>query len=327
MKEVKKQLGSKNFYLYLFQQIKLGSRPSKICENLGLTKQALNYYISTLKRSGFIRKVGYGTWEIVKEFEVKEVKKSTKVATNKYNLLEEGKVRAHGLQFKVKLPAINKWKDRKEILARNNILFEDLLIGGTDRGEKLTYKGRRIWLTNNSIIIYEKASYFGDNAEEAKNYAIYEFRELLGSLERYLGVDIKINGNYLFRISRQHYALIKNSLAKQYDKEGKKLEVYNNTGLWFVIDNSFNLHEAETQGLRAVTANEKVKTFFNELEEVEDYSPKFVISSLAQNAQNLNNYAKHLTAHVDSVKQLGSAVTKQNEIFNKILELLKQKGL
>lgn len=324
MKEVKKRLGSKNFYLYLFQQIKAGSRPSQICKNLGLSKQSLNYYISTLKRSGFIKKVGYGTWEVVKEFEVKEVKKSSKVAPNKYNLLEEGKVRAHGLQFKVKLPEINKWKERKEIFNRNNILYEDLIIGGNNRGEKITYKGRRIWITNNSIIVYEKASYFGDNAEEAKNFAIYEFRELLASLERYLGVDIKIKGNYLFRISRQHYALIKNTLAKQYDKEGKRLDVYNDTGLWFVIDNSFNLNEAETQGTRAVTANEKVKTFFNEVEELEGYSPKMVLNSIGANTKNQAYHAENLRAHVQSVKDLGAGVA---ELVAVIKELKKEKGL
>jgi len=324
MKEVKKQLGSKNFYLYLFQQIKAGVRPSKISKNLGISKQALNYYIATLKRNGFIKKVGYGVWEVVKDFNVKEVKKTTKVAPNKYHLLKEGKVRAHGLQFKLKLPNIPKWKERAEKLRQSNILFKDLIIGGIRRGEKIEFKGRKIWLTDNSIIIYEKASYFGDNAEEAKNYAIYEFRELLASLERYLEVNLKINGNYLFRISRQHYALIKNTLAKQYDKEGKKLEVYNDTGLWFVIDNSFNLHEAETQGKRAVQANEKVKTFFNEVEELEGYSPKMVLSAVAQNTKNLDYHAENMRTHVGAVKKLASAVDELTAIMK---ELKKEKGL
>ena len=323
MEEVKKQLESKNFYLYVFNQIKNGVRPSNICKNLRISKQKLNYYITTLKHSGFIKRIGYGVWEILKEFKVKEVKKTTGVAKNDYSLLEEGKVRAHGLQFKLRLPNIPKWLSRKEVLTNNNIPFEDLIIGGANRGQKLIFKGRKIWLTDKTIIIYEKASYFGDNAREAKNYAIYELKTLLEGLERYLGVDLKIDHKYLFKISRQHYALIKNTLAKQYSKEGKKLEIYNETGLWFVIDNSFNLYEAETQGKRAVTANEKVKVFFNELEELEGFTPKIMVNSIAQNALNHASYSNNLKSHVASIKELGGAVKE----LTKIVKELKEKHL
>lgn len=59
---------SKNFYFTLFRALKDGLRPSEICKQNNVSKQALQYYLSTLKHEGYIRKIGYGTWEILKEF-------------------------------------------------------------------------------------------------------------------------------------------------------------------------------------------------------------------------------------------------------------------
>lgn len=76
MEEVKKR--SKNFYLIVLQHIRQGSNPAEISKNLKITKQQLNYYISTLKKLGCIEKIGYGTWKYVKDLDIKEVKKRSK---------------------------------------------------------------------------------------------------------------------------------------------------------------------------------------------------------------------------------------------------------
>lgn len=57
-----------NFYLYLLDQIKRGKRPSEISKEKGLSKQRLQWYLSTLKRHGCIKKIGYGTWRYIKEY-------------------------------------------------------------------------------------------------------------------------------------------------------------------------------------------------------------------------------------------------------------------
>ena len=67
----------KGFYLTVFNLIKKGFRPSKVAPKLGISKQCLNWYVSRLKGLGAIRKVGYGVWEVVDNFDVsvlKEVK-------------------------------------------------------------------------------------------------------------------------------------------------------------------------------------------------------------------------------------------------------------
>ncbi|MFH1592173.1 MAG: helix-turn-helix domain-containing protein [Candidatus Woesearchaeota archaeon] len=269
-KEVQKVTRKENLKLIVFELIQKGFRPSQICKLLNIKETALQYHLSTLKRLGFIKKIGYGVWEILKEFDQKELQKTTRVAHNnwgsKFEVLKEGQVRGHAFQFKLQVPdRLRNWEKRKEILSTRDIKFEPLnhLFGG---GQSLEIKGRKIHLTNNSVIIYEKESYIADLAKDAKSMAICHFFNLVRKLEKQLKADFSIHGQYKFRVTRQHYALVKNALAKQYDEKGNKLEVYSGNGLWFIIDNSYNLHEAETVHPRdADIDNEKVQDFFNSL--------------------------------------------------------------
>ena len=275
-REVQKSTGgvkrSSSLNLSIFNHIKEGKRPSQICKILDLKKTTLQYYLSSLKQSKLIKKIGYGVWEITGKFDQKKFKKIIRVTPNnwgsKFELLLPDKVRGHAFQFKLLIPEnLRNWDRRVEILENKNFEFKYLkhLFGG---GQSLNIKGRKVHLTNNSVIIYERESYIADLARDSKSSAIYHFLNLVRVLERHLGADFSIQGQYKFRVTRQHYALIKNALAKQYDKEGKKLQVYSANGLWFVIDNSYNLHEAETVHPKsAVSDNEKVQNFFNSLKD------------------------------------------------------------
>ena len=317
---------SKNFYFTVFSLIKQGVTPSKICDLHSISKQKLNYYLSSLKRSGFINKIGYGVWEITKEFDAREVKKTTRVG--KTQLAQEVKtnsVRGHAFQFVLKLPkGMVNWKHRKLYFDKIKLKYTPLVLGGIDRGQRIIFKGRKVWLTNGSIIIYEKSSYMADTAQLSKDYAISKLITLVKALEKYLRADFSFSGKYKFKVSRQHYALVKNALAKQYNENNEKLQVYNNTGLWFLIDNSFNLNEAETvHSKTAVNDNTTVQNFFNSLKETKGYTPEFVTTSLANQTENLDNYALHLKSHVKSVQDLGKGVA---ELVEVIKELKKETG-
>jgi len=221
-------------------------------------------------KAGLVKKVGYGVWEITGEYNPKNFKKTTRVARNnsasKFEVLKQDQVRGHAFQFKLLIPeGLKNWGRRAEILEKHNIKFEKLthLFGG---GESLEFNGRKVHLTNNSIIIYEKESYIADLARDAKSSAVYHFLKLVRALESHLKANFSMQGQYKFKVTRQHYALVKNALAKQYDEEGKKLEVYSGNGLWFLIDNSYNLKEAETVHPKTADLdNEKVQNFFNSL--------------------------------------------------------------
>ncbi len=318
MEEVKNQTGSKNFYLTVYNQIKQGVRPSDICRSFSISKQKLNYYLSSLKRAGFIKKIGYGVWEISSEFDEKKVKETTRLTKYQPTNIKPDFVRGHGFQFKLKIPKLRNWDKRQEILKKKNIEFRELthLIS---RGQEIIIKGKKIWLTNKSIIIFEKSSYLTKTAKDARQYAIYDLFELVRGLETTLGANFRINKKYRFKVSRQHYALVKNALAKQYERDGKKLQVYSENGLWFVIDNSYNLHEAETVHPKtAVDDNTKVQNFFNGLKATENYTPQIMLKAVTLNAQNLNNYAVHLKSHVKSIKLLGKGVRRLTKSIKKL---------
>jgi len=269
-KKVQKTIHKKDLNLIIFQLIKSGIRTSKICEILNKNKTALQYHLSLLKEADLIKKIGYGIWEVVGNYSEKKFKKTSRVARNnwgsKFELLKQDQVRGHAFQFKLLIPeGLKNWSRKEEILLKKGIEFKKLdhLFGG---GVGLDFKGRKIHLTNSSVIIYEKESYIADLAKDAKSAAIYHFMKLIRALEKHLRADFSVRGQYKFRVTRQHYALVKNALAKQYDEKGDKLVVYSANGLWFVIDNSYNLKEAETvDSKEADLDNEKVQDFFNSL--------------------------------------------------------------
>ncbi len=127
-------------------------------------------------------------------------------------------VRGHAFQFTLSIdPNMRNWNKRAEIMQKLEIEFKPLNIFGG--GQSLVFKGRKVWLTNKSIVIFEKSSYMAETSKEAREYAIYDMISLVEALERHLKADFgATRGKLRFKVSRQHYALIKNALAKQYDK-------------------------------------------------------------------------------------------------------------
>jgi hypothetical protein len=326
MKEVQKSARRYNLNLYILELLKRGLNPSKICTELHLKKSALQYYLSSLKRLGVIAKIGYGVWEVNEQKEVQNQLTDRYLSPVKnLNLLRPDQVRGHGIQFTLSLPNnLRNWDRRKELLTRAKIKFRDMpnIFGGA---ELIEFRGKKVILTNKSIIVNEPKDYLTETADKAKSQAIYSFLTFVRGLESYLKANLSYGGQYKFKVTRQHYALVKNALAKQYDSEGKKLEVYSAGELWFVIDNSFNLHEAETiHPATSDTDNKKVQDFFNGLKRYEGFTPQFLMESIGksvqcsvQNAQNLDNYAIHLKAHVESVVKLGNAVEELVKIVKK----------
>jgi len=330
-KEVQNQLGSSNLNLFIFNQLKAGLRPSKICGQFGLKKTTVQYHLSMLKQAGLIEKIGYGVWEIIKEFDEKEVQKTTRVASRQLggnlNLFKQDKVRGHAFQFKINLPELRNWKNREKLFLKKDIKFEPLIIGGINRGQKLEFKGRKIWLTNKSIVIYEKSSYLADTSKESQERAIQDMLALMKSLEKHLLANFKTGRYYKFKVSRQHYSLVKNALAQQYDKEGNKLQVYNEDGLWFLIDNSYNLHEAETVHPKtSVDDNKKVQDYFNGVKKLENYTPQFVVNSMQGIQNNQLVFAENMKSHIKAIQDVGNATQMLKEEVIHLRKVIEKDG-
>src|SRR3990167_5763149 len=70
-KQVKKELKTKNFYLMVYERLKIGSKPTSIAKDLFFNSnnpmQRLQYYLNRLSREEIIAKKGYGVWEVKKE--------------------------------------------------------------------------------------------------------------------------------------------------------------------------------------------------------------------------------------------------------------------
>lgn len=319
-KEVKKQQAGKNFYLYVFLQIQQGICPSKICKQLSISKQRLNYYLSTLKKEGFIKKIGYGVWKIIKKYDPKEVKRyltsGSKQQEKDFYLLKPDMVRGHAFQFILRIPKLPHWSNRETIFKKKGIKFKQLknLYGG---GQGIEFRGRKIHLTSKSIIIYEKSSYIADTSTRAKSLAIYKLLILIRGLERFLGANFSFKGQYKFKVSRQHYALVKNAIAKQYDKEGKKLKIYKADELWFLIDNSFNLHEAETVHPKTADIdNLPIQNFLNDI----NANPTTFSEIRSEYYQSMTQLQKNINLHLQVVKEIKQVNIELKKLIKKLGE-------
>jgi len=303
-----------------------------------MSLQNLNYYIKPLKIEGIIKKIGKGVWEVneekLKKCSIgnigKIVKKSsgvTKPDKAHSKIFTIDSVRGHAFQFILKIPKLRNWNRRREYLNKNKIKYKE--VGSNWQGERIIIENHKIWLTPISIVVYfpNFKSFMGKVAQDTKNYAIYEFKRIISKIETLLKVSFRISNNYKFKVSRQHYALIKNSLARQYDKEGNKLFCYTEQGLWFIIDNSYNLHEAETVHPKtALTDNEKVQNWFNGLKET-PITPKQILQMQYNQTKLSEYYAENIKTHTNSIIKLEKSISIMNGLLKKMDNKISQTDL
>jgi hypothetical protein len=283
-KEVKIIPSKDSFYLYVLNQIKQGKTPSDICLSLNCSKQRLNHYIRHLKEQGFIKKVGYGVWEQVKEYTIGNQ--------------TIHKIRGHGFVFKLKIPKIPNWNNRIIFLKSNNIEFKDF-----KKYQRILIKNNNIWLSDKSITIYFKQgnSFMGNNAEESEKKAINELMSIITSLENLFSISLMINREYRFTTSRKHFARINDTLAKRCNGTKTKIYLRLQDGV-FLIDNSYNYNEAETQGNSSKEYMDKVYLKF-----LDDL---FKFGYTAQDIHNLYElqkmYAENINKHMNVLNELDS---------------------
>lgn len=324
-----------DWYLRILSYLKAGLNPAKICIQLGIPKQTLQYHLTKMKREGLIHKVGYGVWEVLPD----PPKTSTNFHTSishvghrqhpphlrtspavltQANLTRftQDAVRGHAFVFTLRVPkGLNNWNNRKreQYLTKKEIPFKHLNIGG--EGQRIIVKDRKVWLTNPSIIIYDKSSYFAEKALEAKNTALATHLGIIKHIERLLHTSFLIGDDYKFKVSRQHYALIYNALASQYNNEGRKLEIRTEKGVWFLIDNSYNMNEAETvHPSSAMTDNRKVQDWFNGLK-AQPITPEFVLEMMHGIQANQMAFAENIESHIGAIQDLGTGVRALNALI------------
>lgn len=317
MKKSKRNTLNKNFYFTIYSLIKEDKNPSQICSILNCKKQALNYYIRYLKANGYIEKIGYGVWKTSKTFDFNFIPRKSK------------NIRSHAFIFSVQLPRIKNWEKRTEILKKNKIKFEKFK--NRDQ-EKLIYKGYKIQISKKKIVIYfnKWKSYFVTSAKTGENYAFYDLSQLLISLENLFKVSFKTNKEYKFKVGRRHHALINSELARMFNREHKKLYVYDKEGiLRLLIDNSFvdgigmNEEEAISRD-HAISDIEIVKKDRLEMLETGLTTGKVlnlfekVESQLLRNSQNQDIYNQNIRKHLKVLEDISKAIEKLSKKMDKI---------
>lgn len=183
------------------------------------------------------------------------------------------------------------------------------------------FNNRKIWLGKRGLTIYEPIDFMGRSSFEVKGMAVYEMDLLIKGLLKELGLSFR---PYRFTTSREHYGLIKNELARQYNKDKKKMIIKaEDGGTWLWIDDSKGLGELETGD---PDVSQQVRGYWNQHRKHKfQVGPDFILNAfdkqnqnIQANADNLVYYAKHLKAHVQSVKDLGAGVKKLTNVIEEI---------
>jgi len=280
-----------NLDFTIFNLIKQGMNPSKISKELKISKQKINYYTRKMLERGDVVKKGYGIWE-VKTFSSRTLTKNNK------------KIRGHAFIWKVKTNKKIDWKKRFE-KAKIDYKLVRGLIPRTFIGKK------KVWFGKKSLIIYEPYSFYGKNAIESRKYAIISFLETLREIESKLRINLK---PYYFNVSREHYAMIKNELARQVNREGDKIRVRDENGEWLWIDMSDGIGELEVGNNKAFDNSLGVQRWYNDMKKHEfKVTPSFLMENINKVTENQMMFANNLETHIEAIKTLKEAVKELKE--------------
>ena len=188
------------FYLTVYEYIKQNSKlPLHLASH-----QELNYYLKHLKQQGYVKRKGYGTWGITsKLFNINAFKttKTTKTKLTNSHTRSDSLIRGHSFQFTLKIKSISNWDKRVQYLKQKNISHK--LVYG--KNPSISLDGYTIHLNNTSLVFYSDSglSYFSKDAKSSRLEAVYNCKKLIKKLESMLGIDFKINKNYVLKVSKQ----------------------------------------------------------------------------------------------------------------------------
>ncbi len=170
---------------------------------------------------------------------------------------KEQQIRLHGQEFNIKI--LYKNHKYKELLNKTNLIDLD---------------GNTIKLYRNSIEIYSGKSFYANDVQKATSRSLDYWNRFFRRLENELKVILIKPRHQNIKLVNQHYAETNNEFAEECEKRADKIRVYTTDDgkLWFTIDNSFNLHEAETQHTKTAKLDmeDVVNPFFNDLR---DHNP------------------------------------------------------
>jgi hypothetical protein len=298
--------------------IRSGKSPSKISKDFNIPKQTIDYSLVKLKKMGCIRKKGYGVWEFV--MPLKEVPNLTITHSDRSigTSNKKKEIRGHAFIWKIQFYEQIDWERAVRSYHKSKLKFQ---LMKHNKILRTIFKNRKIWLGKKGMIIYEPIDFLGRSSFEVKGHAVFEMDLLIKDFLQELGLKFR---PYKFTTSREHYGIIKNELARQYNEKKEKMEIKSADGdVWMWIDDSKSLGELENN---APVVNRQVQSFWNDHK---DHGFKidasFVLNGLNKlseanriNAEHLEFHAENMRTHVKAVQDLADAV---NKLTDKVEQL------
>jgi len=295
-----------------------------------------------------IEKLGYGVWKVNKERRHLVLKQKKRVRKRHKDVqindpcrstgrggsgdskfvhlsglsgvkLEQDSVASHGFMFVLRLPNLARWdkRGRRKYLEARKIEHEPISQG--ERLDTRLTKGWKVHLTGRSLVAYAPRGmrWYAETAAGGFREAFFEFLGIVRGVEKLLGVSFRMSGRYKVKTAREHHALIDNALAEQYTREGKKLYVRDERGLWALIDASVDPGEFETvrSGAGGREANRMVQDFFNGVKRT-GITPEFILESIHGLAENARVFGENHAQHVRVLERMDETL----KVLNKWME-------
>ena len=144
-------------------------------------------------------------------------------------------------------------------------------------GNLFYLEGNTIRLYKDSLEIYSGKDFYGSTVQEATSESIYYWNRFFVKLENHLGIILIKPRKHNVKMVNYHYAEVGNELANECDTKDMKIRIFttDDNKLWFKIDNSFQLNEAETlhPGTAKQDMENAVKPFFNDIRDHKSLLP------------------------------------------------------
>ena len=317
----------------VLDQLSNGSKPGSIAHHLGITETAVYRLLKRMKKDGLLTSDNELT-----EHGTEHVKKFMAIANDvKFNI-KPNDIRLHNVQVTIGILQKPQGYDyRKNNLIAMKVRDYDLTNLNNNYKEQFKVNDVTVKTNIDSIELFPMDIYAETEQQASKRLMDIVF-EVIKRIEN-LHHIILIKDNYCnIRISRQHYALIRNQLAKLYRNEhkGSVFRVFDEKDgkVRLTIDISQGPEfEAEHPSKSPSDVN-KCQPYFKDLINKDHFLPsdtKEMIQGLVTASHNMlqrqeqsllieQEYARNMKTHVKVMKGIEKS-------FNKFNTLLTQKKL
>ncbi len=305
----------------IVSEIKAGLKPAQIGKKYNISSSTLGRSLDKLKEMGCIEKVGYGTWKVLKEVP-NQLEDTLKVKRD----FSKRDIRGHAFIWTIEF--LERGIDWKQVVEnykkrhRRPALTFKMICGG--KVPRTIFKKRKVWLTKAGLTIYEPLDFFGDSAFKVKGDAVFEMDRLVKDLLKKLGLKMQF---YRFKCSREHFAHVKNQMARQFNDKKQKIKV-EFEGKHFWIDHSHGEDEQETDDPNVSVQAQKyykshVKTMFK-------FTPEKIAElimentkAIGENAKSNKVYGDNSVTHVALMKKIDANLDKQTRFFEEMRDFMR----